>query len=156
MGASQSLSEVDREEDGSQALNEDYPREGMHDVGRDVVFDKEPDDEAQRKEAERAMERGDESAKTKVAYYKLSGRGGAEADVERAVVLLEERARDGDCEAKWMLGLCCEYGMGAEQDNERARELYRESCEGGNVVGEFLKENGSGGRGSGVMKVKSL
>ena len=118
--------------------------------------DKESDDEVQRKEAERAMENGDESAKTKVAYYKLSGYGYAEVDADEAVVLLEERVKDGDCEAKWMLGLCCEFGMGTEQNIGRAEKLYRESCEGGNVIGEFLKENDLGGRGSGMMKRKSL
>ena len=113
-------------------------------------------DEAQFREAVQAMEKGDKSAKTKVAYYKLSGRGGAEVDAEGAVVLLEERAKEGDCEAKWMLGLCCEYGMGIEQDIERAEVLYRESFKGGNVVGNFLMWNFFGGRGSGVMKVNSL
>ena len=48
-----------------------------------------------------------------------------------------------------MLGLCCEYGMGIEQKKARAELLYRESCEGGSVGCELLKENGSGGRGSG-------
>ena len=155
MGASHSSSEVGKKggNDGAKALNEDCSREGMHGVGRGVVFDKESDDKARRKEAERAMESGDERAKTKVAYYKLSGRGGAEVDAKGAVVLLEERARNGDCEAKWMLGLCCEYGMGIEQDIKRAETLYRESCEGDNVVGKFLKENGEGRRGSGIMHV---
>jgi len=100
------------------------------------------------------MERGDESAKTEVAYYKLSGLGGAEVDVDEAVALLEERARDRDCEAQWMFGLCCEFGRGTKQDIERAEKLYRESREGGNAVGKFLMENGKGGRGSGVMMVK--
>ena len=112
-------------------------------------------DEAQYREAVGAMEKGDESAKTSVAYFKLSGLGGAKVDADEAVALLEERVKEGDCEAKWMLGLCCEYGMGTEQDIERAEELYRESFEGGNVVGKLLKENGEDGRGSGVMKVKS-
>jgi len=57
--------------------------------------------------------------------------------------------KEGDCEAVWMLGLCCEYGMGIEQDVERAEVLYQESCKGGNKM--FLMKNGSGGRGSGVM-----
>ncbi len=116
----------------------------------------EKSDEAQYEEAVSAMKNEDETAKTKVAFYKLSGRGGVEIDVDEAVALLEERAKDGDCEAKWMLGLCCEYGMGIEQDIERAEMLYRESCEGGNVVGKFLKKNGRGGRGTGVMKVDGL
>jgi len=106
-------------------------------------------------EVVQAMERGEESAKTKVAYYKLSGLGGAEVDADEAVALLEERAKDRDWEAKWMLGLCYEYGMGIEQDVERAEKLYAESCEAGNDVGEFLMKNGKGGRGSGVMKVES-
>jgi len=113
-------------------------------------------DETQYIEAVQAMERGDESAKTKVAYYKLSGLGGTEVDADEAVALLEDRAKEEDCEAKWMLGLCCEYGMGIEQDIERAEVLYRESREGGNIVGDFLMKNGSGGRGSGVMKVEGL
>ena len=104
-------------------------------------------DAAQFREAVNAMEHGDVKAKTKVAYYKLSGLGGVEVDEEGAVALLEERAKDGDSEAKWMLGLCCEYGMGIEQDIERAELLYQQSSEGGNVVGEFLLENGEGGRG---------
>ena len=113
-------------------------------------------DAAQYREAVSAMEHGEVKAKTKVAYYKLTGLGGVEFDEDEAVVLLEERAKDGDNEAKWILGLCYEYGIGIEQDIERAELLYQESSEGGNVVGRFLLENDEGGRGSGVMKVKSL
>ena len=113
-------------------------------------------DAQQYREAVNAMEHGDAKAKTKVAFYKLSGLGGVEVDKEGAVVLLEECAKDGDNEAKWMLGLCYEYGMGIEQDIERAALLYQQSSEGGNVVGEFLLENGGGGRGSGVMIVRGL
>ena len=69
-------------------------------------------DEAQYRKAVHAMESGDESAKTEVAYYKLSGCGGVEIDAAGAVALLEERKKEADCEAKWMLGLCCEYGVG--------------------------------------------
>ena len=111
----------------------------------------EKSDEAQYREAVSAMKGGDESAKTKVAYYKLSGRGGVEVDRDGAVALLEERVKDRDYEAMWILGLCCEYGLGTEQDIERAEKLYGESKEGENVVGEFLTENGLSGRGSGVM-----
>ena len=110
-------------------------------------------DAAQYREAVNVMEHGDVKTKTKVAFYKLSGVGGVEVDEKGAVVFLEERAKDGDSEAKWMLGLCCEYGMGIEQDIERAELLYRQSKEGGNVVGKFLLENDGDGRGSGVMIV---
>ena len=103
----------------------------------------------------RAVESGDNKAKTKLAWYKLSGRGGAEVDVDGAVVLLEERAggEEKDAEAMWMLGMCCEYGMGCEQDLERAESLYKQSSEGGSVIGKFFVRNGRFERGSGVMEV---
>ena len=109
-------------------------------------------DEMVHKEVSLALE----TVKTKIAFHKLSGRGGVEVDVDGAVTLLEQRVKEGDLEAMWMLGLCCEYGIGTGQDIEEAEELYGECCEGGNVVGEFLMKNGKGGRGTGVMKVNSL
>ena len=93
-------------------------------------------DEARYREAVHAMECGDERAKTRVAFYKLSGRGGAEVDADEAVALLEERVKDKDDEAMWMLGLCCEFGTGTEQNIERAESLYWQS-------GEVLKANTS-------------
>ena len=109
--------------------------------------------EVKYKEALEAMEKGDEKAKTIVAFYKLTGFGGVEKDVKGAVVLLEECMKDKDPEAEWMLGLCYEYGMGIEQDIEHTELLYGQSSEKGNVVGKFLLENGGRGegRGSGVM-----
>ena len=44
----------------------------------------------------RAVEGGDNKAKTKLAWYKLSGCGGAEVDEDGAVKLLEERVEDED------------------------------------------------------------
>ena len=79
---------------------------------------------------------------------------GDEGDVERAVVLLEESVGKGDDEAMWMLGLCCEYGIGTEQNNERAKLLYHQSNEAGNAVGVFLMLNGK--RGSKKIQVVGL
>jgi len=110
-------------------------------------------DETQFMEAVREMDGGDESAKAKVAFYKLSGCDGAETDIDGAIVLLEEGSEKGDSEAMWMLGLCCEYGIGTKQSIERAEALYSRSCEAGNVVGWFLSKNDDGGRGTGKMKV---
>ena len=103
-----------------------------------------------------AVKTGDVKAKTKLAWFLLSGFGGATVDVDEAVALLEERVKDKDAEAMWMLGLCYEYGMGCEQDFERAEELYKQSCEGGSVIGMFLMKNGKDKRGTGIMKVNSL
>ena len=63
-------------------------------------------DEAPYNKAVLDMENGDVFAKTKVAFYKLTGGGGAEVDVKEAVAMLEECAEEGESEAMWMLGLC--------------------------------------------------
>ena len=99
------------------------------------------------KDALDAVERGDESAKTKLAWYMLSGYGGADVDADGAVALLEERVKDRDAEAMWMLGVCCEYGIGTEKDFERAQKLYSQSKDGGNEIGENLAENARKGSG---------
>ena len=103
----------------------------------------------------RAVEGGANEAKTKLAWYKLSGCGGAEVDEDGAVALLEECVKDKDLEAMWMLGLCYEYGMGVEQDLERAEELYKQSNDGGSEIGKFLAWNWgyNDERGSGRMDV---
>jgi len=109
------------------------------------------------KNVSRAVERGDESAKTKVAWYKLSGLEGVKVDADEAVKLLEERVEAGDSEAMWMLGLCKEYGRGTEQDIEEAEKLYKQSNESGNEIGRILAEKGKNyERGSGKMEINSL
>ena len=109
--------------------------------------------EEEYKEVVKAVESGDNSAKTKLAWYLLSGCGGAEVDKERAVELLRERVKEEkDGEAMWMLGICKEYGIGCEQDLKEAEGLYEECSECGNVVGKFFVESGKDRRGSGVMK----
>ena len=112
--------------------------------------------EEQYKEIVKAVESGDNKAKTKLAYYKLSGYGGCEIDVDEAVILLKECVEDKDTDAMWMLGLCYEYGMGCEQDLKKANSLYKQSGDDGNEIGKFFVENGKKKRGTGVMKVKSL
>ena len=108
--------------------------------------------EAEYEEVVHAVDCGNHKAKTKLAWLLLSGRGGATVDAEKAVELLEERVKDGDDEAMWMLGLCNEYGIGTERNVERAGSLYERS---GSVSGKLLAENDEGGRGSGNMIIKS-
>ena len=112
-------------------------------------------DEERFRQAVQAMEKGDKKAKTKVALYKLTGFGGARVDPDEAVVLLEERAKERDVEAQWMLGVCLEYGIGTEQDIKRAELLYQRSNEKGSVIGKFLLENNRGGRGTGVIDLSN-
>ena len=102
------------------------------------------------------MEGGIKSAKTKLAWYKLSGFDGAIIDPDEAVVLLEERVKDRDPEAMWMLGLCKEYGRGIEREIEGAEKLYRQSRDVGNEIGRILSGKRENGRGSGKMAIKCL
>ena len=103
----------------------------------------------------KAVESGDNSAKTKLAWFMLSGHEGAVVDVDKAVVLLRERVKDGDCEAMWMLGVCYELGIGTERDIEGAVKLYDQSHEEGNEIGEILKWNWYK-KGSGKLGLSSL
>ena len=93
-----------------------------------------------------AVERGDESAKTKLAWYMLSGSGGADVDAKGAVAILEDRVKKGDGEAVWMLGLCNEFGIGTDKDIERATKLYGQLRYSGNRIGLILlnKQKGRG------------
>ena len=108
------------------------------------------------KETLQAVERGDNCAKTKLAWYFLSGYCGAKVDADKAVAMLEERVKEDDAEAMWMLGLCCEYGMGTEQDIERAETLYRQSSDKGDDTGKFFAEERRDGRGNRVLRRISL
>ena len=99
--------------------------------------------EEQFNEAVLAMESGDDNAKTKVAFFKLTGLGGAEIDKKGAVALLEERVSGSsvsDDEAMWMLALCCQYGIGTERNLSRAKVLYRD-IRSLNWIGWFLGTN---------------
>ena len=104
-------------------------------------------------DVKKAVEGGDESAKTELAWLKLSGLGGAEKDEDGAVALLEERVKENeDDEAIWMLGVCNEYGIGTEQDIKRAEDLYKQSHERGNEIGDYFATH----RGSGNMRMNRL
>ena len=103
------------------------------------------------REVLRAAETGDIRAKVDLARLCLTGRGG---DADKAVALLEEGVKDENGEAMWMLGVCCEYGMGTEQDIRKANDLYAKSSKAGSVIGQFLAEDGMKDRGSGVMNVE--
>ena len=68
----------------------------------------------------------------------------------------EERVKEVDAEAMWMLGACNEFGIGTEQDIERTEELYKQSYERENRIGEILMENKRYERGSGYLKIARL
>ena len=104
----------------------------------------------------KAVERGDENAKTKLAWLMLSGLGGAVVDEDGAVALLEQRVKDKDTDAMWILGVCYEFGLGTEQDLERARKLNQQSRNGRNEIGKFFVRYKINGRGDGYLRMSSL
>ena len=55
----------------------------------------------------------------------LEGSHGMARDADAAMALLEEKVKDGDAKSMWMLGVCCEFGMGTKQDVDRAEQLYK-------------------------------
>ena len=66
-----------------------------------------------------------------------------EGHEEKAVKLLEYCAEAGDMDAMWMLGLCLEYGIGVENDDDNAKSLYDSSSRMGCQIGNILKKNNS-------------
>ena len=70
----------------------------------------------------------------------LEGSHGMARDADAAVALLEEKVKDRDAEAMWMLGVCCEYGTGMEQDVDRALKLYQRGAKQGNTAAKLLTD----------------
>ena len=83
----------------------------------------------------------------------LEGSHGMTRDADAAVAVLEAKVKDRDTEAMWLLGVCCEYGMGTEQDVGRAEHLYQRAADEGNTTAQLLtdKLKNKKGRGCAVM-----
>ena len=77
---------------------------------------------------------------TEKARWMLEGSHGMTRDADAAVALLEAKVKDGDAEAMWMLGVCCEFGMGTGQDVERAEKLFERGAEHGNETAKLLTD----------------
>ena len=99
-------------------------------------------EEEELKAVENAYSMGDARQVTKFAWFLLTGRGGSQVDEDRAVALLEERVKDRDAKAMWMLGTCYEFGIGTERDVFRAKNLYNESSAQGDSIGKMLSNKG--------------
>ena len=86
-----------------------------------------------------------EEYKTEKALWMLEGSHGMERDAEALLVV---NAEDGDAEAMWMLGVCCEVGMGMEQDVARAEQLYERGAKRNAtaklLIGKLKNRNGRG------------
>ena len=87
----------------------------------------------------------------------LDGRDGMARDADGAVVVLQQQVDEHhDAQAMWLLGLCCEYGMGTKQDTKRAEQLYQQAAEQGDKTAKLLvdKLNNKNGRGCLEMDLK--
>ena len=90
----------------------------------------------------------------KKARWMLEGSHGMTRDADTAVVLLEDLVnKDRNTEAMWMLGVCCEFGIGTQQDVERAEQLFQNATQQGNTTAELLtgKLKNNNGRGQAQM-----
>lgn len=99
------------------------------------------------------IERKEWRAKTELAWYMLTGVGGAEKDEGAALDLLYERVREGDGKAMWMLGICMLFGIGTKKNVEEAERLFKRSQRKNNDVGAFLVRRKIG---SGLLRSKGL
>ena len=105
--------------------------------------------------SKRPKEQQKEEKTTENARWMLEGSHGMTRDADAAVALLEEKVKDGDAEAMWMLGVCCEFGMGTEQNADRAEQLYLRGVVQGNATAELLakKLKNKNGRGCTQMNL---
>ena len=118
-------------------------------------------DEAEEKklsaEASSAIElEGVKDEKTRRAWMILAGVNEGDTEKEEAVQILEERVKEGDSDAMWILGLCCEYGIGIDRDSERKEMLFKQSHDLGNEIGSFFSVNNDRMKGLSVTFGKGL
>lgn len=69
-----------------------------------------------------------------VAYMYATGTGVTE-DYHEAAKWYAKGAEQGDAVSQLSLGMYYEHGTGVERNSEKARALYKASCEGGNHGG---------------------
>ena len=93
---------------------------------------------------------------TEKAQWMLEGSHGMERDADAAVALLEEQVKERDAEAMWMLGVCCEFGMGTGQSVAHAEQLYRRGAAQGTPTAKLLldKLKNKNGRGCAQMNLE--
>ena len=99
------------------------------------------------------------NTQTEEALWMLEGSHGRKRDECAAVSLLEKIVEEKhDPDAMWLLGVCCEYGMGTQKDVERAGRLITEATQKGSkpamkLSGKLMNKNG---RGCPDMNLRSL
>ena len=110
----------------------------------------------QQQQEEEMMEKKKTEECVEKARWMLEGSHGMTRDADTAVALLEEKVKDRNTEAMWMLGVCCEFGIGTEQDVERAEQLFQNATQQGNTTAKLLtdKLKNKNGRGNTQMDLE--
>ena len=110
----------------------------------------------QQQEEEMMEKKKTEECVEKVRWM-LEGSHGMTRDAGTAVALLEDLViKDRNTEAMWMLGVCCEFGIGTQQDVERAEQLFQNAAQQGNTTAKLLtdKLKNRNGRGKTQMDLE--
>ena len=93
------------------------------------------------KKIKKVYDKGESNVVGRIAWYLLSGRGGIEKDVEKAFVLLENKADLCDKGMGWwLLGLCYEFGLGTERDRFKTITCYRHANRSKSEIASFLRK----------------
>ena len=91
------------------------------------------------------------------ALWMLEGSHGMARDADGAVVLLEDlvnkHRNNNNADAMWMLGVCCEFGIGTEQDVHRAEQLFESAAQQGNTTAMLLADRLKNRNGRGCMEM---
>ena len=93
--------------------------------------------EVNKMEAEQKEQKQEVSLTTK-ALWLLQGSHQCKRDPEAAVALLKQATKANDPEAKWMLGLCFEYGVGTKSNGPHAMNLYKKAAHQKSLVGAAI------------------
>ena len=73
-------------------------------------------------------------------------------DADGAVVVLQQQVDEHhDAQAMWLLGLCCEHGMGTEQDTQRAEQLFQQAAQQGDKTAKLLVDKLDNRKGRGCL-----
>ena len=104
------------------------------------------------------MRMATETETSEKALWMLEGSHGMTRDADGAVVLLEDlvnKQHNKHCnaDAMWMLGVCCEFGIGTEQDVHRAEQLFESAAQQGNTTAKLLMDKLENMNGRGCMEM---
>ena len=70
--------------------------------------------------------------------------------------LANKHRNNNNADAMWMLGVCCEFGIGTEQDVHRAEQLFESAAQQGNTTAMLLTDKLKNKNGRGCMEISGF